>query len=234
MPAAAVKPTRLDPNLVLIHWMAALLVVLGVSAMELRWLLPSGHAARPWLRDVHLWTGQLVLLSTLVRLVVRWRSPLPPAQAGGAWARFAARAVHWALYGVLLTQPVLGVVFMQAGDKTVHLFGSALPALVAPDPDLHAQVKDAHKLVGQALYGLLGLHVAAALWHHYLLKDGTLVRMLRWQRRPVLAVAEAALAAETPQPAATTPARAAQPTPSNHRHPAPAPRPAARVEETTE
>ncbi len=231
MPEAAAPemPTRLDPDLVLIHWLAALLVVVGVSAMELRWLLPSGHAARPLLRDVHLWTGQLALLSTLVRLVVRWRAPLQAARAGGAWAHGAARAVHWGLYGVLLAQPVLGVVFMQAGGKTVHLFGGALPPLLEPDAELHAQLKDTHKFVGQAFYGLLTLHVAAALWHHYLLKDGTLSRMLRWQRGP-------SQAASAPDPRPPVRAASAQPRPNPMppHPPAPSPRPATRVEETTE
>jgi Prokaryotic cytochrome b561 len=90
--------------------------------------------------------------------------------------------VHGLLYAALLAQPVTGLLFMQAGDKTVSLAGLSWPMLVGSDAELHFQLKDLHVLTGQALYALIGLHVAAALWHHHVRRDDTLRRMLPWRR----------------------------------------------------
>lgn len=180
----------------LVHWLAALLFVLAVGSIVSRGLLPSGHAWRPGLRNLHLAVGQLIFVLAFVRLAVRLKSPLPPAPGTPAWAVWAGHGAHALLYAVMVVQPLLGVMFMQAGDKTVSLFGLTLPALVGSDKELHFALKDAHLWVGNAFYGLLGLHVAAALWHHGVRRDDTLRRMLRLRATPGPA-ATVAPAAET-------------------------------------
>jgi hypothetical protein len=98
-------------------------------------------------------------------------------------AVWAARGLHALLYVVMLAQPVTGLLFMQAGDKTVSLAGITWPTLVPSDAELHFQLKDLHILTGQVLYALIALHVAAALWHHHVRRDDTLRRMLPWTSR---------------------------------------------------
>lgn len=174
---------RADPELVWLHWLMALLVLCALTAIVGRGLLPAGHDWRPVLRATHVVIGQVIFLSCLLRLVVRWRHPLPPlpgTRPAGVWA---ARAVHALLYAVMLAQPVTGLLFMQAGEKSVSLGGLVWPTLVLPDSDLHFLLKDLHVVAGQALYGLIALHVAAALWHHHVRRDDTLRRMLPWGRR---------------------------------------------------
>ena len=180
----------------------ALMVLCALTTIASRGLLPSGHPWRPALRNTHLVIGQLIFVACLVRLVVRWRHPLPPAPGTHPLAVWAARGVHGLLYAALLAQPVTGLLFMQAGDKTVSLAGFSWPMLVGSDAELHFQLKDLHVLAGQALYALVGLHVAAALWHHHVRRDDTLRRMLPWRR--------AAPTATAPQPLPRPGALAAQ------------------------
>lgn len=183
----------------------ALLVLGAVAVIVGRGLLPSGHAWRPVLRSTHLVLGQLIFAACLVRLVVRWCHPLPPLPGSNRWASWAARGLHGLFYVVLLAQPVTGVLFMQAGDKAVSLAGFTWPAMVPSNPELHFQLKDAHVLAGQVLYVLIALHVGAALFHHHVLRDDTLRRMLPWGR-PTRLAPPAAWPDNTSLPQAATPA----------------------------
>ncbi len=177
------RPRRIDPDLVLLHWLMALLFLLAITGIVGRGLLPSGHALRPGMRQAHILIGQLIFVFSLVRLVVRLRSPPRPVPGLSRPAVWAGRTVHTLLYGVMLLQPVSGVLFMQAGDKSVSFFGWTLPTLVGSDPALHFEIKDLHVLTGNVFYVLLSLHVVAALWHHLVLRDATLRRMLDLRRR---------------------------------------------------
>ena len=189
---------RANPELVWLHWLMALMVLCALTAIVSRGLMPSGHPWRPVLRNTHLVTGQLIFVACLLRLVVRWRHPLPPLPGTRPLAVWAARGLHALLYVVMLLQPVTGLLFMQAGDKTVSLGGFTWPMLVASDAELHFQLKDLHAATGQMLYVLIGLHVAAALWHHHVRRDDTLRRMLPWKHR----AAPAPEPAPAPQPLA--------------------------------
>jgi cytochrome b561 len=69
---------------------------------------------------------------------------------------------------------------LSAAGKPIPFFGLTLPALIAPDEALSKQIKAAHALAGNIGYGLIGLHVAASLYHQIVLKDRLLERM-RWR-----------------------------------------------------
>lgn len=178
----AVQRRFVAPDLVLLHWMVALLFVLAITGIVGRGLLPSGHAWRPGMRSMHVVVGQVIFLLALVRVVVRLRSGMPHLDGAPAWSVWIRRVAHGLLYAVMLGQPLTGVMFMQAGDKTVSLFGLALPTFMPSDPQLHFQLKDLHVFVGNAFYALIALHVLAALWHHGIRRDDTLRRMLVLRR----------------------------------------------------
>jgi cytochrome b561 len=78
----------------------------------------------------------------------------------------------------MFAQPVLGVLSMQAGDKTVVFLGWALPKLMDSDPAVYFVLKDVHKWIGNSFYFLIGMHALGALWHHFVLKDDSLRGML--------------------------------------------------------
>lgn len=169
----------------LLHWATAALV-LG------QWLLgqymtslgPEALAQKFVLYQRHKSLGALILLVTLVRLA--WRlvdrvRPEPPA-AMPAWQRRAAAATHALLYLLLLVMPVTGFLAGAAsplGVPTV-LFGVLpVPHPIGPDAALEQAFVLAHRIQGWAIAGLLALHVAAALKHHVIDRDATLLRMVR-------------------------------------------------------
>ena len=99
--------------------------------------------------------------------------PAPPA-----WQHALATVVHWVLYLFMIGMPLGGWLMLSAAGKPIPYFGLELPSLVAPDKALATQVKEIHETIGKAGYALIGLHAVAALFHHHVLKDDTLTRML--------------------------------------------------------
>jgi len=124
--------------------------------------------------------GITVLVLTLGR--IGWRlghrpPPLPPATPG--WERLAAHAVHRLFYLLLMVLPLSGWAMVSGIRRNpLDWFGLfPIPYLPIP-PSLAHLGHDAHGLIGFAMLGLVALHVAAALRHHFVLRDGVLSRML--------------------------------------------------------
>ena len=93
--------------------------------------------------------------------------------------RFAAQWSEYALYALLLTQPILGLLHTNAhGDRVNLFFLGQLPALIGRDRPLAKQLLKVHEAVGLLLLGLIALHASAALYHHFWRRDGTLEAML--------------------------------------------------------
>jgi len=119
-------------------------------------------------------------LLTGVRLAFRQRTRVPPLPADvPAVQRLAAHANVIALYAVLIVQPLLGLVAsMLQGDRII-LFGSfVLPPLLPADRALAHQVFQVHGWTALLLLALIGLHMAAALYHHFVRRDEVLAGML--------------------------------------------------------
>src|SRR5262249_52871709 len=104
---------------------------------------------------------------------------LPPLQ------RLAARINEYALYALLLLQPTLGFLYSSASRTSVvvSILG-AIPSPLTPDRNLARLLFTAHGLVARCLLGLIALHVAAALFHHFVRGDDVLVAMLPRRRPP--------------------------------------------------
>jgi cytochrome b561 len=100
------------------------------------------------------------------------------------WQRIAAAFNHWALYALLFALPLSGWLMSSAANRPASWFGLAqLPDFVAPDPELKERFEALHHLFVRALYVLVGLHVAAALKHQFVDRNGLLFRMLPWPAR---------------------------------------------------
>lgn len=163
-----------------LHWLMLVLLVAVYASMELRGLAPKGGELRAFLKPLHYLLGLCVLALVAVRIGVRWnagaapgiRPPMPDWQA-----RFA-HLMHYALYAFMLAMPVLGWLALSAKGEPIVLWGLPVPALVGADEPLARQFKDVHEAVATLGYVLIGLHAAAALAHHYVVHDDTLVRML--------------------------------------------------------
>lgn len=166
-----------------LHWLAAACILAA-------WGLGQGVDAFPkaWEPGVVAWHGSfglIVIAALLVRLGWRMLDPPPPALPDrlGPLAVRAAHATHWLLYALMLAAPVVGIVLQFARGQPLSLFGLAEIASPWPrDRAFARSVKEVHELLSNAILVLAGLHAAAALMHHYVLKDDTLRRMLPGRR----------------------------------------------------
>ena len=86
--------------------------------------------------------------------------------------------MHLALYVFMIGMPIAGWLILSGEGKPVPFFGLELPALIAKNHDLAETIEHWHKEVGEWAYYLVGLHAVAALYHHYIVKDNTVLRML--------------------------------------------------------
>lgn len=170
-------------KLVALHWLTVLCVIAAVTFILTRDQV-DGKAVRQWLLEGHRHFGLFVLMLFLARVVIRIRlGKLPHDNQLPRVAHVLAGLTHIALYALLLTLPLLGWALSNAEGKPVHLFGLTLPALVSADEDLADTLQAWHLNAAWVLLGLVSLHVAAALWHHFVLRDGVLQRMLPKRRR---------------------------------------------------
>lgn len=162
----------------LLHWGMAVLVMamlfIGVGMV-------ASLALRPMLIDLHRPLGIAILLLALVRLYHRWRSPPPPLPADLPRPQvLAAKASHWLLYALMIAMPLLGWSMLSAGGYPVQMVGALeLPALVPHDPTLYAWLRGAHGVLGYALFALVLTHLAAALYHAWVRRDGVFDAMAR-------------------------------------------------------
>lgn len=174
---------RLNPNTIFLHWIIFLLFLAALTGIEYREFVPSGDPMRRILRIIHLYTGQLILVFSFVRVMIRLRYPVPPAKNVAPWMAWSALTVHALLYLAMFAQPISGVLFMQAGGKEVTFYGLVWPHLIAENVDVHFQIKEIHQFIGNAIYFLILMHAAGALWHHFVLKDDSLRQMLKTGRK---------------------------------------------------
>lgn len=172
------RPTRYRPALVALHWLTLLLLVGVYATMELRGLFPRGSDARAAMKTTHYFLGMSVFALTWGRLLLRLVSPTPPIRPQPpAWQRALAAAMSFALYGLLLAMPVLGYLLLNADGAAPSLPGWELPRLIAAQPGLVEPLESWHEGIALAGYWLVAIHALAALYHHYVVHDDTLVRM---------------------------------------------------------
>lgn len=161
------------------HWVIALLVVVNL-------IVGLGHESIPALRawmPGHKAIGITVLALTLARIAwrVAHRPPALPANISAA-ERHVALATHWSLYALLILMPLSGWIMVSGskGRGPLTWFG----AFDIPYLPVGATASDgghtAHGVLGWVMLTLVALHVAAALRHHFLLRDATLLRMAPW------------------------------------------------------
>ena len=173
-----VRSDRYSGLSILLHWSMLILLIAVYAAIELRELFPKGSDPRQALKMWHFMLGLSVLALVSIRIAARLVTPAPAEDGGPPWQRLAAAAVRLGLYGLMVAMPLAGWLILSAEGKPIPFFGLELPPLVAPDAQIAEQIEEWHELGGTIGYVLVGLHAAAALFHHYVLRDGALRRML--------------------------------------------------------
>lgn len=150
---------RYSKSQIVLHWAVVLLL-----CFQYLWNEPMGQAFRTFMREgqkqptagvlAHLVAGVLILALVLWRLVLRATQPAAPH--GDGLMDKVAQLLHWALYAVLIVIPAAGLVAWFGGVRDAG---------------------EIHEVLANVLLALAGLHVAAALFHQFVLKDGLMNRM---------------------------------------------------------
>ena len=171
------QPDHFAPLARLLHWGMALLLIAQL-------FIGAGMAAsvserHEWLIHLHKPLGIALLALVIVRFMVRLGThqpplprDLPPVQ------KLAAKASHWLLYGLMLVLPIVGWAMLSAAGDPIMLTRSLrLPAIMAADPHAFAFLRKAHGYLAYLLFLTVLAHLAAALFHGLIRRDGVLQSM---------------------------------------------------------
>ena len=175
--AAGDDRVRYDDFSMMLHWLTAFLVVTQFLLAEF-WGF-AGRPVRSSMIVAHMSFG--ILLTAVLLLRIAWR--LTPGHrvrdAVEGWVEFASKGVHNVLYCLLVVQAALGFVLRWSGNEAMSFFGLLIPPPFAPfSKPAHELVGEAHNWIGWTIIILAGGHAAAALVHHFVLRDNVLWRML--------------------------------------------------------
>lgn len=168
-----------------LHWLFFLLIIAAWYAVEMREEFPKGSPERGEWMSLHKALGTTVFFLVWLRLGWRLTGDVPAPLPGPRWQQKTSAVVHGLLYVMMIAMPLSGLVMSQFADRPVSWFGLfQIPVFVTPDKEVAEQIADLHEeVLWPVLLTLVVVHGLAALWHHFVLKDDTLRRML-FPRRP--------------------------------------------------
>ena len=178
-PARPVMPlaARYTHGAIALHWLMALLIVcnfcLGLYMSDLP-LSPQ----RIHYFNYHKWAGVTILLLAALRLLWRLTHKPPPPLPSPRWQHLAAEVVHWGIYILFFAVPLAGWAYSSAAGFSISWFGVLpLPDFVPKDRALAGQLKELHETLAWVLCGFVAVHLAGALKHAIVDRDGLLLRM---------------------------------------------------------
>ncbi|EIF35695.1 cytochrome B561 [Burkholderia sp. Ch1-1] len=160
-----------------LHWLTVLLIAMQ---FVIGWTMPDIHKGTQPVGLIawHLGVGSALIAVMVIRVIWRlthWPAPdeLPPLLS------VVSRITHFLLYAALVVVPLLGWVNASSRGWTVRLLGLVpYPALSETGSDFGHEMGDVHGVLAWVLFALIALHVAAAVFHRFVLKDHVLQRML--------------------------------------------------------
>lgn len=177
------RPVRYPALIIFFHWLVAALVICAITLIGLADDLADKELKRNLIM-LHKSVGITVLVVMVLRMIFTLPLQRPVPEGGSRATQVAAKAVHVAFYGLLLAIPFLGWWMSSAAGRPISwFFLFELPSIAPTDMPLAKIIKDWHVELAEVLIVLIGIHAAAALWHHYFNKDNTLRRMLPGRKR---------------------------------------------------
>jgi cytochrome b561 len=163
----------------MLHWLSAF-VVFGMFALGL-WMVELDFY-NPWYKDAphyHKSVGLLLAALILFRLVVKIKQT-SPTMMGKVWEQKVAKLVHYILYCGLLSLFASGYLISTADGRGIDIFNWAtLPSMGEWFANQEEIAGDIHQWLAYTLIALTSIHALAALKHHFLNKDTTLIRILK-------------------------------------------------------
>jgi cytochrome b561 len=175
--AAGEDGTRYDSVAIALHWATAVLVFANFAlAQTWDWF---AKPAKGLMEDTHMSLGVLLTAVIVARLVWRLIPGHQVSAIGAGWQRLAAKGTHYLLYALLVAEAALGFAFRWGAERPMAFFATGNPPLIGEMArPLRRQLREFHEWIGWAIVIIALLHALAALYHHYVLKDRVLVRML--------------------------------------------------------
>jgi len=171
-------PLRYGAGAQALHWLTAVLVLIafiyGPGGSEQR----IYSAARDFDRQLHETLGLCVLVLSMLRLAWRLFDRQPDHDEGPAWMTASAKAVRALLYALLFIVPLTAISGAWLEGHPLTLLGAEIGPWLPTSHDLGARIANLHGWLGDVILWLAGLHAVAALYHHYVLKDGVLRSMM--------------------------------------------------------
>lgn len=179
------SPARYARGSVILHWLVALLIVLNFAAAFVAEDMPKEQASV--IMGNHKAIGITILVLTVLRVIWRLMHKAPPlAETLAAWEVALSKVTHGLLYLLMLAIPLSGWLMHSAysGGKPVSLFGLVnWPGFpFAANKDLAHSFGEGHELMAIAMLVLLALHVAGALKHRLVDKDGNALARMSLRR----------------------------------------------------
>lgn len=169
--------TRYDGVAITLHWLTALLVLSQFATSQIWDYFPKPQ--KHLIIVAHMSVG--ILLSAVIIVRIVWRL-LPGRQRPAAlsgWVELASKGVHYVLYVLLASEAVLGFALRWSGNEAMSFFGLQIPAPFPPtSKPVHHLIGDLHEYIGWTIVILAFGHALAALYHHYVLRDRVLLRMM--------------------------------------------------------
>jgi len=179
-----VKPSRYHPALVALHWFLAAFIVLALGlGMFVLKTIPNSSPQKLEALRAHMIGAGVILTLMATRFAIRVLSTRPePATTGNPVLDRVARISHFAFYGLVAGMIATGLTTAVVADLPSIVLGGS----VAPLPESFAvfPARVLHGVLAKALVALISIHVTAALYHHFVLRDGLLKRMWFGRRWP--------------------------------------------------
>ncbi len=171
---------KFGPVAIFLHWFTALAILVAVIFGLVSVYADSAELTRTALL-IHQSLGFIAFVVVIFRIVWRMTHPAPPLpEAMPQSQKIAAATTHGLLYLTLLALAVTGYIGLAARGRAISIAGLFdLPRVVPLDRVLSVTSQNLHDYGQYVLYALLALHVGAALYHHFVVKDGILRRMWR-------------------------------------------------------
>lgn len=160
-----------------LHWMMFALIAAQYAVGSIMPHIGRDTPNESWV-NWHLSLGVAILFFICLRFGLRLGHPVALRDDGPKWQRQLASATHISIYVLILVICILGWAAASYRGWTVYLFGLIpLPALAAKGTDWAHTAGDVHGVLIYVLLVPLVLHMAAALYHHYVLRDRLLDRI---------------------------------------------------------
>jgi cytochrome b561 len=167
---------KFSPLQRVLHWTMAtaiyLMLFIGVGMVS---TITPAHLT---LLSIHKPLGIAILILVIVRLIVRLTRGTPPLPSDlPPLMKFAAHASHWVLYALMFAMPLIGWGMLSAAGDPVVVAGIHLPSILPMDGAMHGVLRQAHTWLALVLFALVLAHLAAALFHALIRRDGVFESM---------------------------------------------------------